>query len=315
MSGTAPKETTFRSFSHQQGANYAQLRHNYHPRLYEILIDRHTSTGGQLNTILDVGCGPGIAVRTLAPRFAHAIGLDPSEGMISTAQSLGGDSSNSEPIRFDISTAEELGSNLTPPFPDGSVDLIIAATAAHWFDMSAFWPRAAEVLKPGGSVALWTSGPISVDPSMPYRAALQAAIDSHEKLLEDYMTPGNRLAHHLYVDLSLPWTLATPVTAFDKATLLRKEWGTGGDSEPGDQFLAERRGPVNLDVLEMALGTASPVVRWREAHPDAVGTERDVARIMRRQIERVLHEAGVEVGKEELKGGVSGVLLMVKKKA
>ncbi len=127
-------------------------------------MDRHKSTGGELNTILDVGCGPGIAVRTLAPSFVHAIGLDPSEGMISEARSLGGISSNGKAIRFEVSSAEELGSNLSPPIADGSVDLITAATAAHWFNMSGFWPRAAQILKPGGSVAIWTSSSLVRSP-------------------------------------------------------------------------------------------------------------------------------------------------------
>lgn len=74
----------------------------------------------------------------LAPRFTHAIGLDPSEAMIATARSFGG-SSSTEPIRFDISTGEDLGSNLSPPVLDGTVDLITAATVAHWFDMPAIF--------------------------------------------------------------------------------------------------------------------------------------------------------------------------------
>ena len=45
-------------------------------------------------------------------------------------------------------SAEEL------PFPDGSVDLLTAASAAHWFDQSRFLAEACQVLKPGGCVAL-----------------------------------------------------------------------------------------------------------------------------------------------------------------
>jgi ubiquinone/menaquinone biosynthesis C-methylase UbiE len=124
-------EKTFKSFTKDQGDNYAQYRRGYHPDLYKRIINHHTSTGGELNTILDVGCGPGTASRALAPQFAHAIGIDPSEGMINTARSLAGASSTSEPIRFEISTAEDLGSHLSPPVEDSSVDLITASTAAH----------------------------------------------------------------------------------------------------------------------------------------------------------------------------------------
>lgn len=305
-------EKTFSSYTQDQGANYAQNRPDYHPGLYETIIDHHASTGGQLNTLLDVGCGPGTAARALAPHFAHAIGLDPSEGMINSARFLAGASSTSEPIRFEISTAEDLGWHLSPPVEDSSVDLITASTAAHWFDMARFWPRAARVLKPGGTAALWTIGPTRMHPSMPNAAAIQAAIDDlEERNLKPFIEPGNLLARNLYVDLPLPWTLAPPVPDFDEAALFRKEWGPDNSEE----FFVGGGLTVDLDTMEKILGTASPVQRWREAHPDAVGTERDIIRIMRMEIERLLHEAGVEKGKEVVKGSLRGVLLIVKKKA
>lgn len=304
-----PTEKTFRSYKQEQGEAYARARPDYHPFLYETVINWHISTGGRLDTLLDVGCGPGNAARALAPRFAHAIGLDPSEGMIATARAVGGVSSSSKPVRFEVSTAEELGGNLSPPVQDSSVDLIIAANAAHWFDMSGFWPSAARVLKPGGSVALWTTGQIRTHPSMPNAAAIQAAIEQHqESHLKPYYTPGSILAHNRYVDLPLPWMLEQPVPEFDESTFFRKDW------DDGEKFVV---GPseVDLDIFEKLMATASNVTRWREAHPDDVGTERDVLRILRREIERLLHEAGVEKGKEKLKGTVHGALLMVKKKA
>lgn len=140
-SGAFIQEKTFSTYNREQGKTYAKVRRDYHPSLYQLVLDHHTSTGGRLDTLVDVGCGPGLAIRGLAPKFTHAIGVDPSEGMIETARSLGGTSSTSLPIRYEISTAEDLGSNLSEPIKDGTVDLIIASNAAHWFDMSRFWPR------------------------------------------------------------------------------------------------------------------------------------------------------------------------------
>ena len=40
------------------------------------------------------------------------------------------------------------------PFQDGSVDLLTAASAAHWFDQSRFLAEASRVLKPRGCMAL-----------------------------------------------------------------------------------------------------------------------------------------------------------------
>ena len=305
-------EKTFSSYTKEQGANYAQNRPGYCPKLYKTIIDHHTATGGLLNTLLDIGCGPGTATLPLAPHFAHAIGLDPSEGMINNARSLAGTSSTSEPIRFEISTAEDLGSHLSPPIEDSSVDLITASSAAHWFDMATFWQRAARVLKPGGTAALWTIGPARMHPSMPNAAAIQASLDDvEERELKPFIEPGNLLAQNLYVDLPLPWTLVPPVTDFDETAFFRKEWGP----ENSEEFFAGGGLTADLDTTERILSTASPVQRWREAHPNAVGTEQDVVRVMKREIERLLHEAGVEKGKEVVKGSVSGVLLMVKKMA
>jgi SAM-dependent methyltransferase len=249
----APLEKTFRSYTHEQGTNYAQSRRGYHPSLYQTIVNHHTSTGGQLTALLDVGCGPGTVARSLAPHFAHAIGLDPGEGMISTARSLGGVSSTSSPIRFEISTAEDLGRDLSPPIADSSIDLITAGTAAHWFDMTRFWPRAAQVLKPGGTVALWTSSSIRVSPSMPNAAAIQAAIDEHEeKHLKPFFEPGNLLTRNLYATLPLPWTLVEPVREFDEATFFRKEWNTSDAAAAEDRFV-EIQKPVDLQTLERAL--------------------------------------------------------------
>ncbi|KAL2109159.1 hypothetical protein VUR80DRAFT_2880 [Thermomyces stellatus] len=312
---SSSRDITFRSYTSEQGKAYAEFRRDYSPALYQYVIDHHTSTGGQLDTILDVGCGPGNVARALAPRFTRAIGIDPSEGMIAIARSLGG-SSSAGPIRFEISTAEDLGSSLSPPVSDGSVDLVTAATAAHWFDMPAFWARAARILKPGGSVALWCRGDPNAHPSTPNVAAIQAAIDRFKDQIEDYAREGNRLASNLYAGLPLPWTVpGAPQTEFDESAFLRKEWkATDIAYRPEDNPFADGR-KLDLDRVEKALGTMSQVTRWREAHPETVGTEDDIVRKLRREIERLLREAGVEEGNEVLEQGGSGVLLMVKKKA
>lgn len=314
MSNPAPStsvDKTFKNYTKDQGANYAQSRPTYHPNLLKSIIDYHTSTGGKLETILDVGCGPGIAIQALAPQFVHAIGIDPSEGMIKNARLLGGDSS-SAPIRFEISSAEELGSDLSPPVEDASVDLITAATAAHWFDMERFWHSAARVLKPGGTVAIFSTGDVKIHPSLPNCAAIQAELDEiEERHLAAFFEPGNLLTRSLYATLPLPWTLESPVPEFDEASFVRKQYGRDSD-EP---FYASGDLSLPLDAMEKLLGTSSPVQRWRDAHPNDIGTERDVVSMMRAVIERLLHEAGVEKGKEVIKASLQGVLLMVKKKA
>lgn len=128
MASLADAEKTFRSYTKDQGQNYAQHRMKYSQALYDSIISHHTSTGGKLENAIDLGCGPGTATFAIARSFDNTIGLDPSEGMISTARSFLGQEHNGSNVRFEVSTAEDIDPVLVPI---GSVDLITAATCAH----------------------------------------------------------------------------------------------------------------------------------------------------------------------------------------
>ncbi|KAM4558366.1 putative methyltransferase [Odontesthes bonariensis] len=93
---------------------------------------------------VDLGCGTGQNTRLLAPHFKEVAGIDISECQLEEARAVPGYPN----ITYRTGTAEEL------PFADGSVDLLTAASAAHWFDQSKFLAEADRVLKPGGCMAL-----------------------------------------------------------------------------------------------------------------------------------------------------------------
>ncbi|KAG6363861.1 hypothetical protein INS49_008964 [Diaporthe citri] len=310
MATQTDAEKTFRSYTKDQGQNYAQHRMKYSQALYDDIISHHTSTGGKFESAVDLGCGPGTATFAIARTFDNTIGLDPSEGMVSTARSFLGQEHINGKVRFDVSTAEDIDPALVP---DDSVDLITAATCAHWFDMPRFWVSAARVLRPGGTVAMWCSKANTIHPSAPNAAAINdATAKIEEESLAPFFGAGNRLTRNLYSTIGLPWTVSPPVPDFDETTFYRKEWGVEGNDE---SFFENKHMIFDMDTLEKLLGTASPVTRWREAHPELAGTENDVVRRMRREVERLLHEAGVEKGKELIRGGEAGVLLMVMKRA
>jgi len=149
------RDSTYRQYNSQQAATYAKHRPSPPPALVELILGHHTATGGKNGVLLDVGCGPGIATYVFSKHFDVAIGADLCESMIKVATELGGESAKGDSVRWVISTAEEI--DKIEGVEKGSVDLVIAAFAAHWFDMSKFWAAAAEVMKPGGTVALWTS--------------------------------------------------------------------------------------------------------------------------------------------------------------
>ncbi|KAI0316598.1 hypothetical protein OF83DRAFT_1125935 [Amylostereum chailletii] len=60
------------------------------------------------------------------------------------------DISGANQVQFVQSSAEEL-----PFLEDGSVDLIVAAQAAHWFNWDKAWPEFARVLRKDGTAAFW----------------------------------------------------------------------------------------------------------------------------------------------------------------
>ncbi|XP_053482515.1 putative methyltransferase DDB_G0268948 [Ictalurus furcatus] len=93
---------------------------------------------------VDLGCGTGQNTRLLAPHFQKVVGIDISECQVEEARAVPGFAN----VTYRLGPAEEL------PFPDGSVDLLTAASAAHWFDTERFLKEAARVLKPHGCIAL-----------------------------------------------------------------------------------------------------------------------------------------------------------------
>ncbi|KAF3761619.1 S-adenosyl-L-methionine-dependent methyltransferase [Cryphonectria parasitica EP155] len=309
----AAGDHTFRSYSSQDAKNYAQIRLHYSEALYKSITDYHTSTGGQLGTVVDLGCGPGIATFKLADYFASVTGLDHSKAMIETARDrlATEDEKVKSAVRFEVSTAEDIDPALVP---DGSVDVITAATCAHWFDMPRFWPTAARILKPGGTVAIWCSQAANAHHSVPNAAKINATLEKMvDTELDPYFEPGNRLARNMYADLRLPWTVDPPEPAFDQASFQKKFFGFQEGDDPFFEGSVDRE--FDLDMVEKLLSTSSPVTRWREAHPELVGTEDDIVRRMRRVIEENLREAGVAPEDFKVKGGRHGLLLTLKKRA
>ncbi|EFX04383.1 methyltransferase type 11 [Grosmannia clavigera kw1407] len=320
--GMPSSEKTFRGYSAEQGQKYARARPGYPVTLYDAVAAYHVGHGGRLDTLLDVGCGPGTVVGEFGGRFRQAIGIDPSAGMISATR----EKVQGAAVRFEVSTAEALGADHSPPLvADGSVDVITAATAAHWFDMAGFWTRAAQVLRPGGTVALWCvgGGPLRLAADVPAGAAIQALIDGFDAQLHDYMVPGNWIVRNSYTDLVLPWSSSSSSSAsvaavFDETTFIRQPWCTSADPAygygPDYAVYPSVVTAIPLRAFERIVETGSPITRWREAHPDLVGTENDIVRQTFIQIERLMQAAGVKPGCETISGAYAGVLLLVRKK-
>ncbi|XP_069009739.1 putative methyltransferase DDB_G0268948 [Embiotoca jacksoni] len=132
-----------------EGKDHASIYQKYRftpPNdLKNIIIQYLDKKKGQPHVLaVDLGCGTGQNSRLLAPHFKEVVGIDISECQLGEARAVPGYPN----ITYRTGTAEQL------PFPDGSVDLLTAASAAHWFDPSRFLAEASRVLKPGGCMAL-----------------------------------------------------------------------------------------------------------------------------------------------------------------
>ena len=118
----------------------------YRPDYPAALFDhaRRYLAGGAGGIMADIGAGTGISTRAwrqaLGPDWT-IIGVEPNAEMRAQAMAA------TEPARrigYRAGAAEAL------PFTDGSLDLVTAAQAAHWFDRPRFFAEAGRVLKPGG---------------------------------------------------------------------------------------------------------------------------------------------------------------------
>jgi SAM-dependent methyltransferase len=103
------------------------------------LVDRLMADGP--TTVLDVGCGTGIAARLFMSRGCQVLGLEPDARMASVARRRG-------------VTVED---GLFEEWHAGSrhFDLLIAGQSWHWVDPHRGAAKAADVLRPGGRIGLF----------------------------------------------------------------------------------------------------------------------------------------------------------------
>jgi ubiquinone/menaquinone biosynthesis C-methylase UbiE len=100
---------------------------------------------GAGDDVVDVGCGPGAAVRLAAARGASSVtGVDPAAVMLRFGRTLTRPG-HATTVRYQEGTAEAL------PLPDGSATVVWSlATVHHWRDLDAGLQEVRRVLRPSG---------------------------------------------------------------------------------------------------------------------------------------------------------------------
>lgn len=92
---------------------------------------------------LDLGAGTGKLTRLLTGRGVDTVAVEPAAGMREVLARL-------------VPAAAVLpGSAEAIPLPDGSVDVVVAGQAFHWFERDVALPEIVRVLRPGGVLGIF----------------------------------------------------------------------------------------------------------------------------------------------------------------
>ena len=189
-----PNTTMNRYFESENiAANYAKYRPSYPTEAAEHVMNFYNQNNSlkKAKLMVDVGCGSGQATKMFQPFFERIVGVDVSPEQIKQA--------NKQNKYTNIEFLQGQAENL--PIEDRSVDLILVATAVHWFDQAAFYEEAKRILKPSvGCLAI-------IGYYLPYIKLLsnnsKLLNDAATQLLEDIFLEGLRENPPL-LNLNLP---------------------------------------------------------------------------------------------------------------
>lgn len=123
-------------------ADYAAWRPGYPAEIVAFLAGGSTTS----QRILDLGAGTGLLTEALVTAGHDVVAADVSTAMLARL------TARLPSVPTVVARAEEL------PLPDGDVDVVVAAQAAHWFDPPAAAHEFRRVLRPGGAVGfVWNT--------------------------------------------------------------------------------------------------------------------------------------------------------------
>jgi SAM-dependent methyltransferase len=220
----------------------------YRPRYPEELFSHLAGLCRAHDRVVDCGTGSGQAAIGLAPFFTEVVAIDPSAQQLASATAH-------ERVRYAVAPAEQM------PVDNGSVDLVTAAAAAHWFQHDPFHSEVRRVLKPGGIVALWTYWNAHISPTV------DAVLERFQfTVVGPYWPPERKYVNSAYRELPFPFS-GQPVPAMDVRMTWSLEHFTGylGTWSAVDRYRAELgTDPIDLirNDLRSAWGDGERLVRW-----------------------------------------------------
>ncbi len=124
---------------------YRAVRPVYPTAVFDC-IERYAPSLPSVPRVLEIGAGSGQATRQMLVRGWQVLAVEPGADLARAART-----GLAEFARFSLQVARFEEADVA----DGDFDLITSATAWHWVDPVVGLPKAARLLRPQGTVALW----------------------------------------------------------------------------------------------------------------------------------------------------------------
>jgi ubiquinone/menaquinone biosynthesis C-methylase UbiE len=145
----ASTDRDIQSFDRRARTYERGWRAEFHARVVTRSADLVLESVPDPAAVLDVGCGTGALLRTLAERLPTDVelaGVDPAREMIEVGRAALRECANAH---LEVAFAEQL------PFPDARFDLVISTVSFHhWADQAAGLGEVGRVLRPQGRLVL-----------------------------------------------------------------------------------------------------------------------------------------------------------------
>jgi SAM-dependent methyltransferase len=225
-------------------ARYAQ----YRPHYPDWLVDQLTKLAPAREAAWDAGCGNGQLSVALGERFQKVWATDASEQQLAAARAHAH-------VEYRCAPAEASG------LADASVDLAVAAQAAHWFEWPRYVAEVARVARPGALAALIAYG----NPTM--TGAAGELLEHHLRDLQEYWPANRKHILNGYRDLVWPWPALDAPASDLVASWTRQELTGYVATWSGTQRDVAANGLARFEALCEQLGRVWPdgdrrEVRW-----------------------------------------------------